>query len=194
MLFDNMRDAISRLSDTVVMYKGKAMFVEGITENLELSGTLILLNEHVVASQEDPDLSMSCPEIGFVNTPSGAHYFMRQPMRRWKQGIDFRALVCPYSGIRPRGTLTLADLAKCLENAYPSFSEASQVERGLNPFKKHEEERRSLAFCKSFSVGHGDKGLLLNYKGREVGVVEEGTPVLAPKFQWLRESLEEAVG
>tara|TARA_B100000929_G_C15511743_1_gene421158 strand:- start:35815 stop:36393 length:579 start_codon:yes stop_codon:yes gene_type:complete len=192
MLFDNMRDAISRLSDTVVTYRGKAMFVEGITDNLELSGFLILGREPVVASQDDPSLNMACPEVGFVNTESGAHYFMRQPMRRWKQGIDFRALVCPYSGIRPRGLLTLEDLAKCLENVYPSFEEASHTQRSLNPFKQRE-ELHSLAFCKTFSVSEGPSGLLLNYKGREVGVVERGNPVLAPKFEWLRESLQEAM-
>jgi hypothetical protein len=192
MIYDNRADAVSRLMDTVIFYKGAAFYVEDISRDLEIIGHSILSKEPLVINQEDSELSVACPEIGFVNTPRGAHYFMRQPMRRWKQGLDFRSLICPYSGIRPRGLLTLDTLASCLENNYPSFKESIHIGRSLNPFKTHE-GLPSRAFCKTFSVASGTEGLLLNYKGREVGVVEGEEPILSSKFQWLRESLEGAL-
>lgn len=188
MFFDNMRDAMSRLEGTILFYRNKALYVRGITDDLQVAGDIILSQKSVTVSQQDPELSMACPEVGYINTEHGAHYFMRQPMRRWKQGIDLRALVSPHSGIRARGILELSHLANCLENTYPTFDQACNIGKSLNPFKPTEVD--SIAFCKSFSVKQGTEGLMLHYKGREVGVVENGNPVLSTKFSWLNESLE----
>lgn len=192
MLFDNHRDATMRLVDTIVFYKGRAMKVESITERaLKLRGRIILTGDNVSVHQEDEDLQMFCPPVGYVNVEGDALYFMRQPMRRWKQGIDMRALVCPTHGMRSRGAITENLLAKCLENDYPDLDQAMGMFASRNPFKQI--EKKGVAFAKHFSVCRGDDGPLLAYKGREVGVVENHTPILSTKFDWLREHLEESL-
>ena len=188
MLFDNRRDASARLDGTIVFYQKKAMYVRGIDDRLRLVGYTVLDTNDVTVEQDNPELSMICPEVGFINTPDATHYFMRQPMRRWKQGIDLRALVCPYSGIRARGVIDERMLAMCLESRYPSFEEVAGGSISHNPFKSV--EKRGQAFSKHFAVGYDAEGKALLWKGRKVGIVEERTPVLSTKYQWLQESLE----
>lgn len=189
MYHDRHGDACSRLLDTIVMYRDRAVHVTGITERaLKVKGTVILTGENISVHQKDEELSLACPPLGYINAETGALYFMRQPMRRWKQGVDMRALVCPHEGIRGRGLLTHRLIAKCLENDYPDFSQATQGFRSLNPFR--EVEKRGVAFSKHFSVRNGGRGMLLCYKGREVGVVENRTPILSTEYQWLQELLE----
>ncbi len=131
---------------------------------------------------------MYCPPVGYVNLEGDALYFMRQPMRRWKQGVDMRALVCPSRGMRARGAINERALARCLENDYPDLEQALTMFRSLNPFK--DIEKKGVAFSKHFSVRKGREGTLLAYKDKDVGVVENSYPVLSTESQWLSEALE----
>lgn len=192
MLFDNHRDASMRLVDTIVFYQGRAMMVNDISPRaLKLRGRIILTGEEVSVHQTDDDLQMHCPPVGYVNVEGDSLYFMRQPMRRWKQGIDMRALICPTAGMRARGMINERLLAKCLENDYPNLEQAMGMFVSRNPFK--DVDKKGVAFSKHFSVRKGADGPLLHYKGREVGVVENATPILSTDFQWLQEHLEESL-
>ena len=191
-MFDNIRDASSKLGGTIIMHDKRAMLVNDVTEDLDLQGTLIRTGEDIVTRQDDPLVKLYCPSLGYVNTKDNSFYFMRTPVRRWKQGVDMRALVCPSEGIRPRGMLDYRNLADCLENVYPSFTEALGMFENINPFKK--ERRRSIAFSKHFAVKQGREGMLLCFKGREVGVVEGSQPLLSNSFIWLQEMLEKEYG
>lgn len=191
MLFDNRRDAMSRLEGTIVFYKNRAMYVTGIDDRIRLHGHMILTREDAVVDQDDEELSMSCPPLGYINVEGDAYYFMRQPMRRWKQGVDVRALVCPTMGIRARGAVNDRLIAQCLENDYPSFEGALAGFSTRNPFKAAQGEgRRGIAFSKHFAVRKKDEGIVLAYKGKNVGVVEKDQPILSTKHQWLTEALE----
>ena len=191
MYFDNVNDGEARLGSTIITYKGKALYVTGIDRSLKIHGHLILHEEEVVVDQRDPEVSLVCPPVGYINLGHGAVYFMRQPVRRWKQGLDARALVSPYNDMRERGRLSNELLARCIEGDYPSFEKAIETERVVNPFKPAESS--SIAFCREFSVGKEEEGLILNYKGREVGVVEGGRPILKTNYHWLAEALEAAL-
>lgn len=192
MLFDNARDAAMRLEGTIVSYDGKAFKVLGITgEDIRLYGVIIRNGTEVTCHQDDPLLSMAPPPIGYVNFDNHSLYLMRKPVRRWKQGLDIRALACPGAGMRIMAGLGDRNLMDCLENVYPSFEKSLGMFKSTNPFNP--DARKSVAFSRYFCVNKGAEGLCLEYKGRAVGVVEKGVPVLSEKFQWLREGLEETI-
>jgi hypothetical protein len=186
MRFDNMRDAEMRLVGTILFYDNRAFSVRAIDEDLRLVGNIILTGEDKVVEQTDELLKFHCPPLGYVNLAEDSLYFMRQPMRRWKQGVDMRALVCPSHGLRARGRIDPESLAKCMEGDYPSFERALGMFNCRNPFKQH--ERRGVAFSKHFAVT--DLGQSLCYKGKPVGVVENGVPLLSERHRYLTESLE----
>lgn len=154
--------------------------------------TLYLMASHYVVDQEDNELVIASPQVGYVNLPETALYFMRAPARRWKQGLDMRALVCPRGGMRARGMLTNEALVRCIENNYPSFEQAQGMFKSANPFKEH--QREGVAFHRDFALRRGPEGMLLCHKGTEVGVVEQGNPVLSMKYGWLTEKLEGVLG
>lgn len=189
MRFDNMRDAEMRLVGTILFYDNRAFHVTGIDEDLRVIGDIILTNERKVVEQDDELLKFHCPPLGYVNLPEDSLYFMRQPMRRWKQGVDTRALVCPSYGVRGRGMVDHASLARCMEGDYPSLERALGMFSSRNPFKQG--ERRGVAFSKHFAVT--DRGETLCYKGKTVGILQDGMPVLHDRYRYLTESLEAEV-
>lgn len=187
--FDNHRDAESRLLGTILFYQGKSFLVEGISPSLKLTGSIVTTGQNVTVSQEDPDLQYFCPPLGNINTEAGSFYVMRQPMRRWKQGIDMRALFCPDTP-RPllHRHLHFKGLAECLEGVYPSFEESLSSFQGRNPFKQTEKAR--VAFSREFSVSRTGA---LNYKNRQVGNIVRGVPELAEHSSWLQSKLEKVL-
>lgn len=183
--------AVSRLVDTVIMYKGRAFYVTDIRENLNVRGTIVLTGEEHTVDQDDPDLRFDCPPVGYINTPRGAVYAMRIPQRRWKQGIDMRALV-DHRGRRIEG-VDMQMVSHCLEGNYPKFEHSIKKKaEGRNPFRMEPERNRKIAFSKNFCIDPSGRQVL-EYKGDPVGYIEDNLPILEDRFEYLKESLEEAL-
>ena len=193
-MYDSYHDAIQRVQGTIITYKGLPHYVRDIRERGIKLG-LVYLREHdtadlVYVDQEDEELSFAALPLGYVNTSSSAAYAMRAPARRWKQGIDHRAVLFtrPDGSLgRLEGGLDMRLLCDCFEGIYPTFSDAMGMFVSKNPFKP--DRRRSVAFSRQFSVE--DSGASLSYRGRPVGKIGSNGPELQDKFRYLIEALEE---
>lgn len=190
MRFDNRHDACMRLENTVVLWKGRAAKVEGITEGLRLNLKDLQTGRVCTVAQDAATVQLRAPSLGYVNGPAGAAYIVRKPARMWKQGLDRRHLAyVAREATRPDLAHWLDQpFIDCYNNVYPTLEQSLKlIEGGSNPFKQA--ERSSVAFCKHWAV---DKHLKLHYKGAEVGELKD-EPRLLEGYLWLSESLQEAI-
>lgn len=186
MFFDNHRDACMRLEGTIITYRGKACTVGGVNDNLTLN--LSRLSDGSVfegVKQKDPDIILRAPCLGYINTEKGAIFAMRTPARMWKQGLHMRSVRFKHQ--RFPFQVDNQTLSKCLDNEYPTLEEAMAGFKSTNPF--NQKVPHSIAFSRRWAVGR-DGGLL--YKGDKVGELK-GEPMLADKFIWLAEDLQETL-
>jgi len=189
--FDNYGDAINKLGGTILAYEGRAFRVMDIGErSLKIMGRYLRDDKGIECKQDDPLLSMACPPLGYINTDEEGLFAMRMPARRWKQGVDARAIVVPGERM-PRRDFTDKALADCLENIYPDLKTCLGSFENINPFKQ-QGARKSIAFSKKFGVKKVDGDLRLAYKGRVVGHFQGTDPILDELFIWLSEALEAA--
>lgn len=184
--YDTQRDAEMRLTNTILSYKGKALKVLAITGDLKLVSILLRNGEEITVDQDDPDLSFIPPTLGYINTPQEAVYAVRQPARRYKQGLDLRAV--HLNAHRHPGRHEGRFFVDCLEGVYPKLEECWEKFKGNNPFKQ--EKCHSVAFSKRFAVGNGASYSLL-HRGKQVGEFEDKVPVLFEKYSYLQECLDE---
>lgn len=190
MRFDNRHDACMRLEGTVVLWKGKAARVEGITDTLLLRLIDLDTGKTGTVAQDSTTVQLRAPSLGYVNGDRGATYVIRKPARMWKQGLDRRHLACAGVRAHPVDLAHWLDrpFVNCYNNTYPTLAEALKIiEGGNNPFKQA--ERNSVAFCKHWAV---DSKLKLLYKGILVGELKD-EPTLEENWLWLSESLQEAL-
>tara|TARA_Y100001973_G_scaffold106774_1_gene187459 strand:+ start:6275 stop:6853 length:579 start_codon:yes stop_codon:yes gene_type:complete len=188
MFFDNHRDATMRLEGTIILYGGKAALVRGVNGDLTLS--LERLHDEKVfdrVKQTSKFVKLRAPCLGYVNTERGAMFAMRTPARMWKQGLSMRSVRFKGHGRVLPFHIENRVLAKCLDNNYPTLEEAKASFVSTNPFKQ--DTPNSVAFSRRWAVGK-DGDLL--YKGDKVGRLED-KPMLADKFIWLAEDLQETL-
>lgn len=180
---DNHNDAEMRLNRTVVMYKGRPIYIQGIRgDELKVIGTDLLDSEDkALPSLKEEGWDFLPVQLGYVNFPRReAAYVRRTPARRWKQGLDCQALNYPEHMI-----ITPA-VAHTILNQYPSFEKA--IERadafGLR-----------TAFHKDWSVqSWGGKTFGLEYRTKEVGEINSDLEFkLTDKYSFLQEALQEAI-
>lgn len=198
-LYTHANEAMQRILGTVITYDSKPHLVETIRERGVKLGLRYLRDveshdsELFFVEQEDPKLKMYAPQLGYANTRDNSLYVMRCPARRWKQGVDTGSLVyvLPDGSMGRHVGLHLSHLADCFENIYPEFKEAMNMFGNKNPFaaSANREVRTCVAFSKQFAIS--GSGKYLSFKGKRVGRVEEGVPVLEEKYLYLTESLEE---
>ncbi len=188
MFFDNHRDATMRLEGTIILYKGKSAIVRGVNEDLTLSIRRLHDDKDFDrVKQTSKFVELRAPCLGYVNTERAALFAMRTPARMWKQGLSMRSVRFKNNGRMPPHVIDNKVLAKCLDNDYPTIEEAMGSFISTNPFKP--DIPKSVAFSRRWAVGR--EGVLL-YKGDEVGKLED-KPMLADKFIWLAEDLQETL-
>ena len=180
--YDNHDDANMYLGDTVVMYRGEPFHVHRIDETLTYHGNILGQRTAIAVPQDDEELSLSAPRLGYANTSRGATYLKRRPSRTVKQGLVLGRLVGGREGLEAPA------LYRCLTNDYPSIEAALRSFQGTNPFKPSEVE--SVAFSRHFAI---DRRQRLLYKGQVCGGMDGTTPVLNEQHEWLTEALQEVL-
>lgn len=188
MKYDSWDYARQRLDGTVVRANGKVTYLQHIDgwifhlRNIEDGGDIEQHDIRNVAMDLNP------VPLGYVNSGTRSYYLTRQPVRRWKQGLasDSIYVIGAKDGIHVNlGRLIVSkDLAKCINNDYPSVAKAyHMIRHGYH----------DVAFHREFSLSNLRGKRLLNYKGKSVGYIDDDGLKLNKKFEFLKETLEEAV-
>lgn len=173
----NLDYARTRLIGTIVRLEGRAVFIEDIGGK---TAYFHYLTDEVrkQSACNLTDLDITPVELGYINFNTDVYYITRMPMRRdWRQGL--RALSCTTPTNR-RIDIPNNVLGKAIENIYPKFEEAIEwIGKGY----------KAAAFSRNFALS--SKGTI-QYKERfNVGVVDGNNYLLEPKYEWVREALEE---
>lgn len=184
---DDLDYAHNRLSETIVLYGDKPIYIAA------LDGRTALCRELPTQNRVDiplSDLDLTPISLGYINEDKEAHYVMRIPARQWRQGLRSNQLSCPSGWNRTYNIYKSVGFYNSVINRFPSPSEC--YEGFIN------EEFQSKAFSKSFALiktSRRDGGMNLAYKGRVVGTALMGdsrvVTTLVPKFSYLSELLEE---
>ncbi|MDB4302053.1 hypothetical protein N9924_00650 [bacterium] len=125
-------------------------------------------------------LNLKPVPLGYVNMPnSKTAYICRAPKRNdWRQGMRHANIkVLGNAGIH-REEVGYLYIGRCIEGNYPPYDKALVMSK-----------KGSKAWCRDWAVHRASH--LLN-KGRVVGVIVEGKPVLNEDYEYLMESLEES--
>lgn len=178
--YQNINYARDRLVGTIVRVGGKAVTVMDFIDHAVSYKELISGKNASI----DADLMDITPvPLGYVNSAGFANYIMRIPKRQdWKQGL--RQATMYSSAVHPE-EITLPDLGRTIEGLFPNlFSVMKTIRKG---------EVSSMAFHREWAVMKNNRVL---YKGNyDVGTIDEMNNInLTGNFDWLSESLEEAIG
>lgn len=188
---DDMGYAQARLLNTVIQYKKVPHLVQDILGGYELSLINLVSKADYAVEQDDDDLLLVPPRLGYVNGPAGSAYAYRNPMRRWKQGLDLRSLSF-------NGDIRIQDyhdegLISMLTNSYPALEAAFGMIGCANPFSP--QKRSSVAFSRTFAISGTGRNRGLHYKGLPVGQIStEGGFYLAEGYDHLEQALQESMG
>lgn len=185
---DDFAYAEAKLSNSIVRVASRPFLVMRVGEGGNVLGRH--LGYSGVKSVSLNELDLTPIPLGYWNSASGsASYLSRLPVRNWKQGLMANQIVMqtlnPIRGLNIDGE----DFIKCLCNKYPSFAQTVEY-LVCEPLK-------TLAFHKVFAMTQFSKkgNSTLLYKGEAVGnfSLDQRIPDLAPKYQFLQETLEEAL-
>ena len=158
-------DIRARLGGTIIRYKGEARYCEVEGETVCLHD---IVNKNLVArvTPDDPLLDISSLTLGYYNIRDKAVYAMRNPYRRYKQGVDFYSLTY----LVPSGTpLTRfeADHMWCqgfvdgFNGIYPNLRDALTMIR--------KKTWTSVAISQDVAIANDGKNLKIYIKGEEEG-------------------------
>lgn len=183
-MFDNIRDADMRLSNSFVRYDGVPVFVQGVHDMNQLDVFFPKEKNTKVMDWNDPKFDFSSVPLGYVNTERGAIYSFRQPHRKYKQGVSKDCF-------RLQGKSSTGDVFNdqgmydCIAGVYPSFADTiAQVTAngGGRAYHRH---------WMLFRNAEGE--ISIQHRGIKVGVVKNGVPILLKDKRYLAECLEESL-
>jgi hypothetical protein len=172
--------ARERLTDTIVRYNRRAVWVKHITGQGKV--TFEYLSTGTRRTCELHELNLKSPLLGYVNTEKSPSYVVRRPMRRdWRQGLRHNNLTCIGYNARDIRGIPNADLARTIKGRYPNFKEVMEsYELG---------DVKGLAWSRQWALVKG----AVWYKGLKVGAIKRGAPKLSGPYTYLQESLEESI-
>jgi len=182
-MFDNIRDADMRLSNSFVRYDGVPVFVQGVHDMNQLDVFFTDTKKSKVMDWNDPKFDFSSVPLGYVNTEQGAIYSFRQPHRKYKQGVSRDCF-------RLQGKSSVSDVFNdqgmyaCIAGVYPSF------EAALTSIKA---DARPRAYHRHWMLYVKDGEICLQHRGIKVGVVKNNIPILLKDKRYLTECLEESL-
>lgn len=187
MIYDNVQYAADRLSDTVIRYKGKTVYLshKGMWNYVALD---LATRGSCDIDIRDKDVDISPLPLGYVNYQVNAYYVQRKPERRWKQGLSPTSVVFHRKGILGGADLVISkEFSDCVNNIYPSVGDTVN--------KLVVGEAASIAFSRDFCLVCNERGrdLILEYKGVTVGTCNGEAFRLNIKYSYLKEALEEAL-
>lgn len=187
-MYETVNAARDRLSDTVIYNpRGEPFRAEAFTEDpnggLRVMGTDLVVKR--VAEYALNECQFMQYNLGYMNTPSGAVYVYRIPVRKYRQGLHFENVnIGAY--MNWRDTITKPYFIDMMMRKYPSLREAQD---SLQANKECE----SVAFHPRMALSRDDLGLyFLLYKGKRIGWSDTDEFRLPSDFSYLRESLNES--
>lgn len=186
-MYDNAHDANMRLSESVIMFNGRPVYIHNVREERPLMVVFSYLSGdkgEILKSIEDDRFSLTPVKLGYMNYQGKAVYTQRIPCRRWKQGLHRENFDVGEQHHMDRAILTTAEMEDTILNKYLSYKEAlNQVATG---------ECQSAAYHRSFCFSKCEEtGLVwLSYRGERAGWVQDGRAVLGEHSQYLAEELE----
>ena len=186
-LIYGVEDLGMRLVESLIRYRGQPAYVAG-SEGNTLLLTLTRQNETVRVPLPDAGIDVRPVPLGYVNGNSKCWFVTRKPERRYKQGLTSRSMSItgPEMSMHTSRFLTCVGFAKTVLGEYPDYSNALRSVRRRNGSK---------AFSRRFALAW-DRELgevMLCHRGKRVGQVQDGRPVLSERNQYLQEELEAAL-
>jgi hypothetical protein len=182
-IYGDLDYARSRLIETIVLLKtiNEPVRVDNIQRRTEVLVTPlnIALPQQWVRLD---DLDINPVKLGYINLEKESYYISRTPMRRdWRQGLRVQGLRTPDGR---SFNCSAIQLAKTIKGDYPKLRNCFNPNN--NPFIP---SPNSIAFSRDFAVQKSN----LWFKGIEnVGEISPDKSFkLHPKFDWVRELLEE---
>lgn len=186
--YDTERDAAQALSSSIILFDNKPVYVRGChsRNDMRIRGVGRRDQEGENVQIDSPLVDLTPVSLGYINQEEGKPLFAsRMPIRRWKQGLNEGNLKIGGLAPQPRGARgrgpALWDsvaLGLTIQGIFPSFDECLDKVESLMHI--------GSAFCRNFAIIDGT----LEHRGRLVGVVEDGEPVLFDQFQYLQQSLD----
>lgn len=186
-MYDNVEYASQRLEGTIVSFKGKPVRIDRclLYKTRIFAEFRSLNNPEKYEKVPLEELDLTPIKLGFVNTKYGVCYLGRIPLRKdWKQGTRTQNMRIMWGGIDIRW-VSDKDLYRTIVGKYPSFNTALEetVNTGLG-----------IAFHKHFALMQEKDGVFLLYKFLgKVGDIVNNKPQLFDNYQFLNESLEQAM-
>lgn len=175
-MYDTGDYAGSRINGTVVMLKRCPVYVNRVTRDK------IVLCHTLGRGRRDikGDLSafnLTNYQLGYFNHDGTAYYMSRKAMRQdWRQGLRVNNVRC--SPIKY--DLCNLDIAQCLRQRHPTFSEALvMIGKGAG----------SCAWTKDLCVTHRQQ---IKWKGLVVGTIDDSAINLNKKFKFLAKLIGES--
>lgn len=203
LLYDNFDDVKTKLGQTIIYYKGQAVFVKDIQPIPNEAGDIYIdytlsiafqdkRNMQKVKLSDVDNLNYLKYQLGYANFHGTAIYWYRKPVKQYKQGLkadqmhykiaDGNQMMQdqPWNFNRP--------VIDMLEGRYPTFKEAKElIKMGV---------AKVLAFHKDFAFSHNPvfDEFELEYKGVKIGHTPDFVNInLTDKYAYVKEALMEAV-
>lgn len=179
--------ADSRLSDSIVLYEGRPVWVICVTCDGEVEFRSISDSFESTAPLEEFDLNpfkLGYCNLTAANGMNNSVLLSRSSARHYKQGLRRQNLICV--GSSPSKILGTKAFEDTVMGKYPSLSNC--IDQLCN------EEAKSIAFSRNFSLVHLDnKQACLHYRKVSVGRVklDSGEVSLNKDFDFLDGMLEE---
>lgn len=171
--------ANSRLTETVVKLEDEPVYVYAVKRGMLVDYAPIREINNIKKCQVD-DLDLKPVKLGYLNHVRGLNYLMRMPKRNdWRQGLRFGNFTGLGFDVRH---LRYEDLYDVIKGNYQSFEQAIKALKS--------KAVRGQAWSRDWAIVEND---CLAYKGRPVGALIDGKPVLTTENLYLREALEEVL-
>lgn len=163
-------DIRARLGSTIIRWKGRPFWceVEGETINL-----MDIVTKQSIArvDPDDTDLDISSLTLGYFNIGDCAVFLARQPLRRYKQGVDPNLLTIATLSNSHRvdaNGILCQGLVDGLMDRYPMFKEAI----------KKVSKVQSVALSRDVALLRDKDLVKVHVKGSEVGWIKLGATTM----------------
>lgn len=191
--YDNAEDTTMRLGECVVLHnsipyycRSGYMSDEGVIKLNCVNMPGYRGEKHIPL--DDPGLNYQDYKLGYLNLADGAHYMMRMPRRRTKQGLNRENMTSSNGGrVELASAMKSQGFYDMLTGSYPTMADAcKQLVSETN-------RAETVAFNRRFALGRdsfrGD--FLMYYKGERIAFGDMNSIVLPTDYYHLKEAINQ---
>ncbi len=176
-MYEDKEYAVARLTGTIVLNveTKQPVYIDGFARDYANVRTLLTGEELKIKLNK---LDITPVQLGYVKVGKEYYYLSRIPKRDdWRQGLRNNTMVIRNNLVHPEG-IEWANLALCIMGVYPNLRDCIPGVAFHRDFK----------FSKDGTLMYKDL-----YPVGEFLDVGERRYTLYPQFNWIRETLEEAI-